>query len=134
HDHLRSTSQRGLLLIEGSAVTSAVNGHGSNRGEVCDRLHLLIDLQSEFARWYYDQCADRSFHLGLETEDHFDKREQKGCGLTCTCLRARDQVTAIQRRGYGLGLNRGGSGDAHGLKALQKAGVEAKDIKIGNGR
>ena len=87
---------------------------------------MLVDLQGKLAGGDHDQCADRTLHLGLVAIDHLNEGEQEGCGFPCPGLCAGDQVPSLQRGWNGLGLNGGWTCDAHGLQALQQAGIEAE--------
>lgn len=95
-----------FFLLEHHAVVAAVNGDGTDRGEIGERLDGLIDLHRQLAGGHDHQGIDALVPVGRNLVQN---GEQECRCLTGARLGACHQVSALQYQRDGLLLD--GRGD-----------------------
>ena len=82
----------GLLLAV--HADAAEDGGAAHRGVIAEALHVVFDLDGEFAGRGEHEDARRSFTLGVDLQQSLHQRQQERRGLAGAGLGAGDEVVA----------------------------------------
>ena len=131
HAPRRADDQIGPPQLEDLPVDGRAAVH-VRRPDVQGVADQLFDLIAALLGQLAGGAEDQHLHGGLRLRavDHLHRGYGKGHGLARAGLTAPDHIRAASKQRYGLTLDLGRFGKAHGLNGAQQLGAQLKRLKV----